>query len=103
VAIDGALISATDDGIAALGSGYEALPTGEALRDYWMNRLPEGERRVLSALVEAWPNAVSRESLDEATGYKRSSRDTYIQRLGSRRLVVVSRDGVKASDTLFDL
>ncbi len=42
------------------------------------------------------------DELDEATGYKRSSRDTYIQRLMARRLVrVVDRGKVVASEELF--
>lgn len=35
------------------------------------------------------------------TGYKRSSRDAYIQRLRTRELIVVDRDGVTASGDLF--
>jgi hypothetical protein len=78
------------------------LPTGDALRDYWINRLPEGERRILEVLVANYPNAVARDQLDEHTGYKRSSRDTYLQRLGSRRLVeAVGRGEVRASERLF--
>jgi hypothetical protein len=98
----GGLIVATSDGMTSLGSDFEPLPTGDALRDYWMQRLPEGERKVLDVLIENYPNAVNREQIDERTGYKRSSRDTYLQRLGSRRLVqVVRRGDVKASDELF--
>jgi DNA-binding IclR family transcriptional regulator len=94
---------ATAAGFAALGADFTPLPTGSALRGHWMGRLPEGERRVLEHLVAAHPDGVARDELDEATGYKRSSRDTYLQRLGSRRLVV-SEPGsrVRASDMLFD-
>ncbi len=46
---------------------------------------------------------MSREALTEATGYKRSSRDTYLQRLGARELVVTERDGtIRAAEQLFD-
>lgn len=46
---------------------------------------------------------VERAALDEATGYKRSSRDAYLQRLGARRLVEAEgRSRVKASASLFD-
>jgi len=93
---------ATEEGIGALGDAFEPLPTGEALRDYWIGRLPEGERRVLEVLITNYPQPISREVIDEQTGYKRSSRDTYLQRLGSRRLVEsVGRGEVKASDELF--
>lgn len=98
----GGLILATDDGIAALGSDYEPLPQGEELQDYWRSRLPEGERRVFEVLVAAYPEAIAREQIDEVTGYKRSSRDTYLQRLSSRRLVEnFGRGEVRASKDLF--
>jgi hypothetical protein len=77
---NGERIFATDDGIAALGNAYEPLPTGQALRDYWIARLPEGERRILEVLIGQWPAAVPRDDLDEPTGYKRSSRDAYLRR-----------------------
>lgn len=98
----GGLIRATDAGIDALGSDYEPLPQGQELQDYWRARLPEGERRVLDVLVAAYPDAVRREQIDEKTGYRRSSRDTYLQRLRSRRLVEnVGPAEVRASDDLF--
>ena len=102
VETSGDRIVATPAEIEALGSDYEPLPAGEALRDYWMHRLPDGERRVLEVLVQHYPNAIGRDQIDEATGYKRSSRDTYLQRLGSRRLVEsAGRGEVRASELLF--
>jgi hypothetical protein len=97
----GDAILATDAGVAALGPDFEPLPTGEELRRYWMERLPEGERRVLHVAVQAYPDSIERASIDEATGYRRSSRDAYIQRLGARRLVTMPRGAVRASDELF--
>lgn len=98
----GTLVQCTEAGYAALGGDYEPLPTGDALREYWLSKLPEGERRILEGLVGAFPQAVERESLDEATGYKRSSRDAYIQRLKARRLVTLEgRSLVKAAQELF--
>ncbi len=101
VETSGGVVLPTKAGIDALGSDYQPLPEGEALRHYWLRRLPEGERAVLGVLIESFPNSVDRASIDNATGYKRSSRDTYIQRLRSRRLVEVKRDGVRASEKLF--
>jgi uncharacterized protein len=90
-------VIATQEGIAALGSAFEPLPTGEALQEYWLNRLPEGERKIFAALL-----GLSRESLEEMTGYKRSTRDAYIQRLQSRRLVeIVGRGEIRPSENLF--
>jgi hypothetical protein len=98
----GGQVTATDAGMDALGSSFEPLPTGAALRDYWINRLPEGERVILQVLIDNYPDTVSRETFDTATPYKRSSRDAYIQRLKARQLVKVYRDGITAADTLFD-
>lgn len=97
----GGMLRATAEGIAALGSDFEPLPTGAALLEHWLDRLPEGERKIL-ALVARGRGAVSRDELSELTGYKRSSRDTYIQRLSARRLLTTDRDGVTASKELFD-
>ena len=95
-------VTATAEGIAALGGDYEPLPIGAALRDHWLQRLPSGESAVLNVLVEAFPNAVSRDDISHATGFKRSTRDAYLQRLGTRKLATTVRDGVVASDVLFD-
>ena len=52
--------------------------------------LPRGERACLIAIAQHH-NGVRREQLTVLTGYKRSSRDAYVQRLGERGCV--SRDG----------
>ncbi len=96
---DGLLI-ATDHGIAALGSDYEPLPTGKALRSCWLNKLPEGEAAILNALIAMYPQHGNREELGERTGYKRSTRDAYIQRLKTRQLITISRDGVSLHPTM---
>lgn len=102
VEISGDTITATQAGADALGTDYDPLPTGDALLSYWLGRLPEGERKTLEVLVSGYPNSVPREQIDEATGYKRSSRDAYLARLKSRRLVEFSGRGeAKASDGLF--
>jgi hypothetical protein len=103
VALAGGRIVATDEGLTSLGDDFAPLPTGDALREHWMQRLPDGERKVLAVLVEAYPKAVERGQLDEATGFKRSSRDTYLQRLSARKLVVSEgRGAVRAAEELFD-
>jgi uncharacterized protein len=99
--VDGERIKATQAGVDALGGDFEPLPTGDALREHWLKRLPEGERLVLQVLVSAYPKTVEREAISEATGYKRSTRDAYLQRLGARRLVTIDRDGVRAAEELF--
>jgi hypothetical protein len=95
-------VVATPAGIAALGADYAPLPTGDALREVVLSRLPEGERKVLQSLIAAYPQPVARETLEEETGYKRATRDAYILRLRVRELVETSGAGyVKASDDLF--
>lgn len=103
VGIEGGVLKATQRGIDTLGSDYEPLPSpGPELRDYWLNRLPEGERRVLEVLLSAGGKSVPRETIDEATGYKRSSRDAYLSRLVSRHAVEsVGHGEVRASPSLF--
>jgi uncharacterized protein len=95
-------ILATEAGLAALGPGFEPLPKGADLLEHWRQKLPEGECRVLDALVEAYPEGVDRESVGSSTGYARSSRDAYLQRLRARRLVEdVGSGNVRASKELF--
>lgn len=98
----GDFIAATDLGVETLGPDFEPLPTGIALRDYWLSRLPDGEAKVLHHAIAAYPKPVARDYISAATNYARSSRDAYIQRLKSRRLVVATSSGVTASPILFD-
>ena len=98
---EGERIVATAEGQAALPNA-EPLPTGEALQQFWLNRLPAGERAILEVLISVYPDAVSRQSLEETTGYKRSSRDAYLQRLSAKELITEpARGEVRASDQLF--
>lgn len=98
----GEMLLATAEGFAELGDGFRPLPTGDALREHWLQRLPEGERKVLEVVVAAYPSPIHRDAISEHTGYKRSSRDTYLQRLAARRLVNTKGGTVRASDQLFD-
>lgn len=91
-------IFATEGGIVALGPHFEPLPEpGPALQAYWINRLPEGERKILQSLIDANGAALQRESLDQATGYRRSSRDAYLTRLAAKELVVMTGRGEVAA------
>lgn len=99
---NGILVASTK-GLDALGNDFEPLPTGDALQSHWRDRLPTGERRILHQLIVAYPQAVERDVITEQTGYKRSSRDTYLQRLSARQLIItIDRGAVRASDLLFD-
>jgi uncharacterized protein len=96
----GELVIATEAGIAAVPDA-EPLPTGEALREHWMRQLPEGERKLLEVLIEAYPQAVSREDLSDRTGLARSTRDRYLQYMSNKMIVNANRGEVRASETLF--
>ena len=102
VRFDRGTVIATDDGVAALPDDFEPLPTGPALQSYWADRLPEGEKKILRFLISFYPEAVERTRLDEPTGYKKSSRDVYLQRLKARMLITADRGAVRASDILFE-
>jgi hypothetical protein len=103
IQVQGQTIKITEAGELALGSDFEPLPTGDALQQYWFSRLPEGESKILKILVRHRGDPVQRDSLDEQTGYQRSSRDAYIARLTARRLVeAVGRGEVKASSNLLE-
>lgn len=96
-------IRATQQGLADLGPEFRPLPTGPALRAHWLRELGAGERRLLEMLLAAYPTAVSRDELSDSSGYKRSSRDAYLQRLGARRLVEdAGRGEVRATALLFE-
>lgn len=95
-------ILATHAGCTALGDDYERLPTGAALRSHVLSTLPEGEARILSILLQEYPNPVDRDTISEATGYKRSTRDAYLQRLDARELIDTSNRALRASANLFD-
>lgn len=100
---NGERVIATAAGVAALGSDYAPLPSGDELRSTVLGRLPEGERKVLEVLISSWPNAVTRDDIETETGYKRATRDAYILRLRVRELVeVVGPGAVKASADLFN-
>ncbi len=92
---------ATGAGVGLLGPRFERLPVGAALREHWLNRLPEGEGRVLSELASAYPRSLTREQISARTGYKKSTRDLYLQRLASRELASVSAGEITARAELF--
>lgn len=100
VTVSGDMVLGTEVGVSALGD-FEPLPTGDELREYWMRRLPQGEREILKVVCKDYPASVDREIITEATNYQRSSRDAYIQRLAAKKLVVPGRGDVTASETLF--
>lgn len=101
VSTDGTMVRITTEGLAALGS-YDELPTGAALREYWIAQLVKGEGDMLRILGEH-PEGMTREELGEAAGYdNRRTRDAYIQRLGAKLLVGSSGGRVVINPELLD-
>lgn len=101
VEADGDRVIATDAGRAAMPDA-EPLPTGEELQEFWRNKLPAGERKILEVLIDKYPDSIARGDLDEPTGFQRSSRDSYLQRLRAKQLITEpSRGEVRASEELF--
>lgn len=90
-----------DDGIDWLGEDYERLPTGVELQRYWIDKLPAGESAVFQVVLQH-AGGISREEIGEQTHFKRSTRNTYLQRLAARELVHISGDVVRPSETLFE-
>lgn len=102
IAQSGERFTITDAGVDWIGSDYQPLPTGEALQRYWIDKLPAGESAVFRAVLENQSNGISRDEIGEHTNFKRSTRNTYLQRLAARELVTISGDLVRPSETLFE-
>jgi len=59
------------------------------------------KKKVLEVVCEAFPSSVDRDYLTERTGYQRSSRDVYLQRMSAKRLIeVAGKSQVVASKEL---
>lgn len=100
ISVQGDNISATDAGVSALGD-FVPLPTGDALREYWMQRLNGGEKALLEIVVAVHPKSITRDHIEEKSGYKTTSVRTFLQRLSARKLVSVSGSVVTASEEIF--
>lgn len=101
VDINGEVVTATETGFAALPDA-EPLPTGAELQRFWLEKLPQGERRILECLIEAYPKAMTRDELTERTEFKRSTRDAYLYRMAGKQLIAEpARGEVRAAETLF--
>jgi hypothetical protein len=92
----------TDDGLLTLGD-YDALPTGQALLDYWMNQLGKAERESLHVLASHYPQALSKERLAQIAGYAASGGgfNNALSKLRTLELIQ-GRGELKASDVFFD-
>lgn len=96
----GGTLHATDAGRNALPDA-EPLPTGEGLQRYWLERLPEGEKRILKVLLDAEGHPVTREKLQDLTQYATRSLTTYLPKLVQKSLAIVGKGEVRAAEELF--
>lgn len=94
-------VEPTAAGRSALGH-VPRLPTGDRLREHWLQELPAGEANVLRAVCAVYPKPLDREVISNQCNYSRSTRNLYIQQLQARKLVASTKDGVRAADLLFD-
>lgn len=106
--VAGDVLRGTDAGFEALGS-YDPLPSGADLRRHWLGELPECPRRILEALVQAYPSALSKNEIETETGATGtpytaggSSMRGGLARLRALDLVDDVGETVRASDDLFD-
>ncbi len=95
-------MSITPAGLEALGD-FEPLPTGRALQDYWLGQLSKGEAAILKALIDAYPQPLSKAQAGEITGYNAAggSFNTYCSKLRTLDLIQGSNP-MLAAETLFD-
>lgn len=63
-----ATMQITEQGLDFIAGDYEHLPSGDALVDYWVAKLPEGDGRVLRAFLEH--GEMNIEEVAEAAGYQ---------------------------------
>ncbi len=97
-----------DDTLKATKAGERAaagaarLPEGTALLEHWLSEMAGGEREILVAIAKHAPRFVTRDALSAETQYKKSSRDTYIQRLAARNLIKIGPGVVRLSPMLQD-
>lgn len=96
----GQRVFATADGEKAFAH-VPPLPTGDALRAFWLGELPEGQRNIVTFLANAnkW---IERESIDQALVITRSTRDRYLCDLVTLNLVEKQGTSVRLSPMLFD-
>jgi len=96
-------IDITPEGLHALGS-YDPLPEGPELLEHWLSELgSSGAARILRAVADVYPKALSRQELGEAASLSDRSGtfDTYLSRLRTLELIQ-GRSEIKASDEFFE-
>lgn len=92
----------TNAGLNALGS-YEPLPEGQELLNHYLREFgSSGAARMLAALANAYPRALTRSELSEQSNVSAAggSFDTYVSKLRTLELIE-GRGELRASEELF--
>ncbi len=97
------LIELSDDGGAVAGVDTAAPASTAELLEQWRTALKAGARTMLDLLIQAYPDALTREELAQRAGYEVSGGtfNTYLSTLRRNGLVEVAGDTVCADDVLF--
>lgn len=92
----------TREGLAALGQ-WDPLPTGPALRNYWLDYVGGGKKReMLATLIDAWPQSLSDQVVaDRAAMALSGTFDKYLSELRKLLLVEGPRTALRASEELY--
>lgn len=92
----------TDAGREVLGS-FDPLPRGLDLIQYWMDHLSGPEGKILKAVINAHPNAITIEELAHVTGYALNG-GAFRNPLGRLRTLelVEGRGEIRASEVFFE-
>lgn len=98
----GNLIGCSDAGLAASDVVPQQPQTTDELVAMWRTNVG-GAGRMLDALVDYYPSALTRQQLAEKLGLEASGGtfSTYLSRLRSNGLAEVDRGTVRAAETLF--
>jgi len=100
---DKSLLRITVAGVEAIGS-FDPLPTGPDLLAYWLGRLGRGGKaRMLRALADAWPQALTKEMLGERAdlSHRSGTFGTYLAELRALELAS-GRDELRLADELME-
>jgi uncharacterized protein len=62
-------VTATAEGIGALGGDWEPLPEGPELIAHWLGQLSKAEGLALRVLLDAWPSSLTKAEVAERAGY----------------------------------
>jgi hypothetical protein len=93
----------TDAGKAKLPAGFKPLPTGTELRDHWLQTLPDGERKLLELLLDAYPKSLHMSEIQTATSYAERSVQTYAHRMAAKCVIErAGRGEIRAAKELFE-